>query len=36
MFHCLWEAKSRYIIPYIIAVIPLASIESSIKREEAK
>ena len=36
MFHCLWEAKSRYIIPYIIAVIPLASIESSIKREEVK
>lgn len=26
-FHILWEAKSRYIIPYIIALIPVASIE---------
>ncbi len=25
-FHILWEAKSRYIIPYIVALIPLASI----------
>lgn len=25
-FHILWEAKSRYIIPYIIALIPVASI----------
>ncbi len=25
-FHILWEAKSRYIIPYIIVLIPLASI----------
>ena len=27
LFHILWEAKSRYIIPYIITLIPLASIE---------
>ena len=27
MFHILWEAKSRYIIPYIITLIPLASIQ---------
>lgn len=25
-FHILWEAKSRYIIPYIVVLIPLASI----------
>lgn len=25
-FHILWEAKSRYIIPYIIALIPVASV----------
>lgn len=25
-FHTLWEAKSRYIIPYILILIPLASI----------
>ena len=25
-FHILWEAKSRYIIPYIIVLIPVASI----------
>ena len=27
LFHLLWEAKSRYILPYIIAIIPIASIE---------
>lgn len=26
-FHTLWEAKSRYIIPYIVVLIPVASIE---------
>ncbi len=26
LFHTLWEAKSRYIISYIVALIPLASI----------
>ena len=25
-FHLLWEAKSRYIIPYIVVLIPVASI----------
>lgn len=25
-FHILWEAKSRYIIPYVIILIPIASI----------
>lgn len=25
-FHILWEAKSRYIIPYIIVLIPVASV----------
>ena len=25
-FHILWEAKSRYIVPYIVALIPAASI----------
>lgn len=29
-FHILWEAKSRYIIPYIVVLIPVASI--SIKK----
>ena len=26
-FHILWEAKSRYIIPYIVVLIPIASIK---------
>lgn len=26
-FHILWEAKSRYIIPYIVVLIPVAAIE---------
>ena len=26
-FHILWEAKSRYIIPYIVVLIPIASIQ---------
>lgn len=33
-FHILWEAKSRYIIPYIVVLIPVASIsiyENSLK-----
>ena len=25
-FHILWEAKSRYIIPYIVVLIPVATI----------
>lgn len=31
-FHILWEAKSRYIIPYIIILIPISSIEINITR----
>lgn len=27
LFHILWEAKSRYILPYIIILIPLASMK---------
>ena len=26
LFHLLWEAKSRYILPYIVVLIPIASI----------
>lgn len=26
LFHIMWEAKSRYIIPYIVVLIPLATI----------
>ena len=25
-FHILWEAKSRYIIPYILVLIPISTI----------
>ena len=31
-FHILWEAKSRYIIPYIVVLIPISSIEINITR----
>lgn len=34
-FHLLWEAKSRYIIPYIVVLIPLASLYMP-KREKIK
>ena len=27
LFHTIWEAKSRYIIPYIVVLIPIAAIE---------
>lgn len=27
LFHTIWEAKSRYIIPYIVVLIPVASIQ---------
>ena len=33
-FHILWEAKSRYIIPYIIVLIPISSIYIHKKREK--
>lgn len=38
LFHTLWEAKSRYIIPYILILIPVAaiSIENSIFRKKNK
>ena len=41
LFHNIWEAKSRYIIPYIIALIPIASIEIekikvTIKKDKKK
>ena len=38
-FHILWEGKSRYIIPYIVVLIPIASIyinESNIKTSISK
>ena len=34
MFHILWEAKSRYIISYILVLIPIASLEINRKKEE--
>lgn len=39
LFHTIWEAKSRYIIPYIVVLIPIASIEINkikFKRMEKK
>ena len=36
-FHILWEAKSRYIIPYIVVLIPIASIQiNKIKRNKTE
>lgn len=32
LFHILWEAKSRYILPYIIILIPLASLKLKGKK----
>ena len=26
-FHILWEAKSRYIIPYIVILMPITAVE---------
>lgn len=31
LFHTIWEAKSRYIIPYITILIPIASLEIDFK-----
>lgn len=31
LFHVIWEAKSRYIIPYIVALIPIAAVEIDFK-----
>lgn len=37
LFHTIWEAKSRYIIPYVIVLIPLCSIEiEKHKKKELK
>ena len=37
MFHILWEGKSRYIIPYIVILIPLAGITLDFgKKQEGK
>lgn len=33
-FHILWETKSRYIIPYILVLIPIASIKFNINIKE--
>lgn len=30
-FHIVWEAKSRYIIPYIVVLIPVASVMISVE-----
>ena len=35
-FHILWEAKSRYIIPYIIVLMPVASIKFQLLRKKTK
>ena len=35
-FHILWEAKSRYIIPYIVVLIPIASVQIFIKKPKNK
>ena len=35
-FHILWEAKSRYIIPYIVVLIPIASVQIFRKKSKYK
>ena len=35
-FHILWEAKSRYIIPYIVVLIPIASVHIFAKKSKNK
>ncbi len=32
LFHTMWEAKSRYVFPYIMVLIPVAIIELDIKK----
>lgn len=34
LFHILWEAKSRYIIPYIVVLIPVASVKINFTKEK--
>ena len=31
LFHLLWETKSRYVFPYIMVLIPIATIEINAK-----
>ena len=33
-FHILWEAKSRYIIPYIIILMPITSIHINLRKQK--
>ena len=35
-FHILWEAKSRYIIPYVVILIPMAAISINTKSLKEK
>ena len=35
-FHIIWEAKSRYIIPYIVVLIPIASVQIFSKKSKNK
>lgn len=35
-FHIIWEAKSRYIIPYIVVLIPIASVQIFRKKSKNK
>lgn len=35
-FHILWEAKSRYIIPYVVTLIPIAAISINTKSLKEK
>lgn len=35
-FHILWEAKSRYIIPYIVVLVPLASMKINFESIKEK
>ena len=34
LFHVLWEAKSRYVIPYIVPLIPIASLEIKMNKQK--
>ncbi len=36
LFHILWETKSRYIIPYIVVLIPIASMNTELIKLKLK
>lgn len=36
LFHILWEGKSRYVIPYIVILIPLASVQIDFSKKKIK